>query len=206
MARRMNLINQRTKFYIITNGKETEYNYFSALKSKKSTYDVSISFTNADPIGLVKHAQRFVAESNQVWIVFDVDCTHKDGRLVPAIKMAEEIGVKYAFSNLAFEVWLISHFEKCEKELNTEGHKRILNKYLAEKKEGLVYEKADASLIKKYFLPYYKTAINNAKIVHQKKKREHESLYGQNSKYEIWKWNSCTTVYKLVEALKLSDC
>ena len=44
MSRRQNLINQRNKFYIITNGRETEYNYFNALKSKKSTYDVTIKF------------------------------------------------------------------------------------------------------------------------------------------------------------------
>lgn len=206
MARRKNLINQRNKFYIITNGKETEYNYFTALKSKKSTYDVSVLFDNADPLGLVEYAQRFINESNQVWVVFDVDYTHKDGRLIPALKMAEETGVKYAFSNLAFEVWLISHFDKCENKLNVDAHKRLLDKYLSEKKKGLAYEKSDIDLIKKYFLPFYKTAINNAKIVHQKRKMAHEKLYGPNSRPEIWKWNSCTTVYKLVEALKLSEC
>ena len=114
MARRQNLIRQRSKFYIITNGKETEYNYFNALKSKKSTYDVCVIFANKDPIGLVQYAQDYLTESNQVWVVFDIDSTYEEKRLVPAIKLAQTTGVKYAFSNLAFEVWLISHFRKCE--------------------------------------------------------------------------------------------
>lgn len=205
MARRQNLINQRSKFYIVTNGKETEYNYFNALKSKKSTYDVAIKFANKDPLGLVQYAQDFLSDSNQVWVVFDIDYTHEEKRLLPAIKCAEESGIKYAFSNLAFEVWLISHFKKCDQVLNTDGHKRLLDEYLNSKKKGLTYEKSDNDSLKKYFIPYYKTAINNAKIVYQKKKVEHEKQYGQNSQPRIWEWNSCTTVYKLVEALRLSE-
>ena len=205
MARRQNLINQRSKFYIVTNGKETEYNYFNALKSKKSTYDVAIKFANKDPLGLVQYAQDFLSDSNQVWVVFDIDYTHEEKRLLPAIKCTEESGIKYAFSNLAFEVWLISHFKKCDQVLDTDGHKRLLDEYLNSKKKGLTYGKSDDDSLKKYFIPYYKTAINNAKIVYQKKKVEHEKQYGQNSQPRIWEWNSCTTVYKLVEALRLSE-
>lgn len=205
MSRRKNLMNQRNEFVIITNGKETERNYFTALKSKKSPYDVTVLFENADPLGLVEYAKNYLDNSNQIWLVFDVDCTHQDGRLVPALSQADKIGVKCAFSNLAFEVWLISHFKLCEQELNIDGHKRILDKYLSEKKKGLVYEKNDIEILKKYFIPYYKTAINNSKIVYQRRTIAHEEKYGQNSKPKIWEWNSCTTVYKLVEALKLSE-
>ena len=205
MARQRKQINQRDKFYIITNGKETEYNYFTALKSKKSTYDVSVLFTNADPVGLVQYAQNYVQDSNQVWVVFDVDYTHKDGRLIPALTLAEKSGVKYAFSNLAFEVWLISHLKKCEQELNAAGHKCLLDEYLNSKKEGLTYSKNDEAALKKYFIPYYKTAINNAKIVYQKRKVAHTEQYGGNSRMKIWEWNSSTTVFLLVEALKLSE-
>lgn len=205
MSRRQNLINQRNKFYIITNGRETEYNYFNALKSKKSTYDVTIKFTNKDPLGLVQYTQDFLKDSNQVWIVFDIDYTHEENRLFPAIILAERTGIKYAFSNLAFEVWLISHFKKCDQVLDMNGHERLLDEYLNSKKQGLTYEKNDVDSLKKYFIPYYKTAINNAKIVYQKKKVEHEKQYGQNSQPRIWEWNSCTTVYKLVEALLLSE-
>ena len=205
MARHKKSINQRNKFYIVTNGSETERNYFTALKSKKSMYDVHILFVNADPIGLVEHAQDLLKESNQVWVVFDVDYTHREGRLIPALKLARDIGVKIAFSNLAFEVWLISHFAKCEQNLDTAAHKRILDEYLDNAKKGLKYEKNDIDSLKKYFIPFYKTAVNNSKIVYQKRKAEHEKAFGVNSQPRIWEWNSCTTVYKLVEALMLSE-
>ncbi len=205
MARRQNFISQRNKFFIITNGKGTEYNYFKALKSKKSTYDVNVIFTNKDPIGLVQYAQNFLNESNQVWVVFDIDSTYEEKRLVPAITFARKTNVKYAFSNLAFEVWLISHFKKCDQMLDTSGHKRLLDEYLNEKEKGLIYEKGNEKILQKYFIPYYKNAVRNAKIVYQKKKVEHENCYGSNSQPRIWEWNSCTTVYKLVEALKLSE-
>ena len=118
MARREKIKRQeRDKFYIITNGKRTEYNYFSLLKAKKSIFDVKVEFTNSDPYGLVEYARQYVPESNQVWVVFDVDNSHIEGRLESAIRLAERSKVKYAFSNLAFEVWLIDHFQKCNQYL-----------------------------------------------------------------------------------------
>ena len=59
----------RDLFYIITNGKETECNYFNLLKAKKSPYDVKILFDNADPVGLVETARKHLDESNQVFLV-----------------------------------------------------------------------------------------------------------------------------------------
>ena len=38
MGRRKDLKPSRDKFYIITNGKETEYNYFTLLRAKKSIF------------------------------------------------------------------------------------------------------------------------------------------------------------------------
>lgn len=206
MARRENNKRQeRDKFYIITNGQRTEYNYFTLLKSKKSSiYKVKVEFTNSDPHGLVEYARQYISDSNQVWVVFDVDNSYQEGRLEAAVRLAEKSGVKYAFSNLAFEVWLIAHFQKCDKYLDTDGHKRILDKYLSEQKNGMNYDKADEEILAKYFIPHYGTAVANAKIVYQTRMKEHREKCGENSRPPIWEWNSCTSVYKLVEALKLS--
>lgn len=205
MGRREKIKRQeRDKFYIVTNGKRTEYNYFTLLKSKKSIYDVKVEFTNSDPHGLVEYARQYVPDANQVWVVFDVDNSYKEGRLEAAICLAEKSKVNYAFSNLAFEVWLIDHFQKCDQFLDTDGHKRILDKYLSEQKVGMRYDKADESTLEKYFIPNYETAVTNAKIVYQTRVKEHREKCGENSRPPIWDWNSCTTVYKLVEALKLT--
>ena len=88
--------------------------------------------------------------------------------------------------------------------MDVDGHKRLLDGYLSQQKAGLKYDKADCEILEKYFIPNYSMAVNNAKVVYQTKKKEHEKECGENSRPPIWNWNSCTTVYKLVEALKLS--
>ncbi len=46
MARRSKKLQIRNTFYILTNGKETEKNYFDLIKSNKSIYDVKIEYHN----------------------------------------------------------------------------------------------------------------------------------------------------------------
>lgn len=204
MTRRQNRLNAREIFYIITNGAETECNYFSLLKAYKSIYDVKIILRNADPKGLVDYAKTLVGNANQVWVVFDIDNSYEDKRLIPAIFEAEKSGVYYAFSNIAFEVWLISHYKQLSKSMTEKQLEEDLNDYIKNTlKKKMKYEKNDETLLKKYFVPNYKTAINNSKIVYQTKRKEHIATFGDNSRAPIWEWNSSTSVFKLVESLKL---
>ena len=151
---------------------------------------------------MVEYARQYVNEANQVWCVFDVDSSQEEGRLIPAINLAEKFGIKYAFSNKAFEVWLISHYKKCSKEMNCCDHKEELTRYL-QSVAHIDYDKTCEDMLKKYFVPKYKTAITNAKIVYQQRMVEHVKEYGEFSRPRIWEWNSCTTVFKLVESLRL---
>ncbi len=200
MARISNKYQARNKFYILTNGEQTEKNYFELLKSKHSIYEVKVEFVNADPLGLVEYAIRNFKDANQVWCVFDVDNSHKDNRFVPALKKAEDNGIKIAYSNMAFEVWLISHFERCEKELQTKDYSTVLNKYFKDK--GVTYSKNDKELLKKYFIPLYKDAVQNSKVVYQTRVKNFREVCPKD-RLPIWNWNSSTDVFKLVEALKL---
>lgn len=202
MARISNKYQARNKFYILTNGEQTEKNYFELLKAKHSIYAVKVEFVNADPLGLVEYAIRNFKDANQVWCVFDVDNSHKDNRFVPALKKAEDNGIKIAYSNMAFEVWLISHFERCEKELQTKDYPSILNTYL--KSKGVTYSKNDKELLKKYFVPLCKDAVHNAKVVYQTRVKNFREVCPKD-RLPIWNWNSSTDVFKLVEALKLRD-
>ena len=204
MARRSDRITARNVFYIITNGAKTEYNYFKLIKEKHSVYDVKIIFENADPFGLVLHAQRYIAEANQVWCVFDIDYSYKEKRLIPALKKAEETGIKIAYSNIAFEVWLISHFEKCKTTLRLDGYIKQLDKLLKDNGSNKTYSKTDEKLLKESFIPNYKKAIENSKIIYQNYVKTHNEKC-PNQRQPIWDWVSSTTVYKLVEALKLKD-
>ena len=202
MARISNKYKAKNKFYILTNGEQTEKNYFELLKAKHSIYEVKVEFVNADPLGLVEYAIRNYKDANQVWCVFDIDNSHKDNRLVPALKKAEDNGIKIAYSNMAFEVWLISHFDRCEKELQVKDYPSILNTYL--KSKGVTYSKNDKELLKKYFVPFCKDAVQNAKVVYQTRVKNFREVC-PNDRLPIWNWNSSTDVFKLVEALKLKE-
>lgn len=204
MARRSDKFIARNVFYIITNGAQTECNYFKLLKAKRSVYDVKIIFENVDPLGLVQYAQRYIAEANQVWCVFDIDYTYKDKRLIPALKQAEESEIKIAYSNVAFEVWLISHFEKCKTTLQLDDYTDELDKLLKASGSNKKYSKTDEKLLKDCFIPNYKIAMENSKIIYQNYVKMHNAKY-PNQRQPIWNWVSSTTVYKLVEALKLKD-
>lgn len=204
MARIQKKIKARDTFYILTNGKETEKNYFELIKSKKSIYDVKIEYHNDDPLNLVRIASRLVKQANQVWCVFDIDNTFEENSLIPAIKLAEENNINIAFSNIAFEVWLLSHYKQAEKRMdNNQLIKEIDDLCKKELKISNGYDKSNKELLKTYFIPKIKDAITNAKINYQKRVLQHEKQYSGNQGFRIWEWNSCTNVYMLIEALKL---
>lgn len=73
MARKTKQQPQRNKFIILTNGKRSEKNYLTALKDKQSIYDVTVTFSNTDPKGLVNQALDLKTKQNFVWCVFDKD-------------------------------------------------------------------------------------------------------------------------------------
>lgn len=194
----------RDTFYIITNGKETECNYFELIKAKKSVYKVVVKYMNDDPLQLVKHALE-IKDANQVWCVFDIDNTHLEGRLIPAINLANNSRVvNIAFSNTAFEVWLLSHYKKTEKQMSNNKLMAEMNELLRELGSKVEYSKSNKELLAKYFIPKMSTAVQNSKIVYQKRVLEHKKHYGDSSNYEIWEWNPCSNVFQLIEALKLS--
>lgn len=205
MGRIQKNLKVRKTFYILTNGKETERNYFELVKSKKSIYDVKVEFHNDDPAGLVKiGAQLLKSRANQVWCVFDIDDTFEEGSLIASLKLSSETGVNIVFSNLAFEVWLLSHYGKVEKTMNNSQLLRAMDELLLKiLGETYSYNKSDKNILKKHFLPKLDDAVTNSKVIYQKRVAEHEKQYDGNKGYRIWEWNPCTNVYMLIEALQL---
>ena len=191
MARKSKKLQIRNTFYILTNGKETEKNYFDLIKSNKSIYDVKIEYHNLSSLQLVKYGLT-IPNANQIWCVFDIDNTMEENILIPTINLA----------NKAFEVWLLSHYNKIHKSMDNNKLILEMNKLLKKLNINKNYDKADKELLKKYFIPNLKTAINNSKIIHQKFIAEHEKN-NSFSDYKIWDWNPCCNVYQLIEALKL---
>lgn len=205
MGRIQKNLKVRKSFYILTNGKETEKNYFDLVKSKKSIYDVKVEFHNDDPAGLVKiGAQLLKSGANQVWCVFDIDNTFEEGSLVAALNFSKQYGVNIVFSNMAFEVWLLSHYGKVGNTMSNNQLLKAMDELLLKKLgETSSYNKSDKNILKKHFLPKLDDAVTNSKVIYQKRVAEHEKKYDGNKGYRIWEWNPCTNVYMLIEALKL---
>ena len=191
---------------ILTNGKQTEKNYFNNLTSNfKSMFTIKVKFYGKQCDELVEYASKLNKdEYNQIWCVFDIDDTFKEGHLIGALKLAKQHNIKIAYSNEAFEVWLLYHIiENVKVNLTRKTYIREINNIL-KKDEQCSYKKNDEELLKSKFIPNTLIATQRAKKYHQKLVAEHQKTYSGNTNYRIWEWQSDTTVYKLIEALNLS--
>jgi RloB-like protein len=102
-------IKSKLSFLIVTEGQNTEPSYFNFLKTL-GNHSVEIIGMGFDPLALVNHALA-LSQSNrydQVWCVFDRD---EHEHFTNSIRKAKKNGMHVAYSNQAFEYWLLLHFE-----------------------------------------------------------------------------------------------
>lgn len=137
---------ERPKILIVCEGKNTEPSYFSQFK-----------LTNAEviPIGegkntltLVESVPKVIEKLNQdfdqVWCVFDKD-DFPNENFDNAISKAKSLGYNVAYSNQAFEFWLILHFEGHNGgAMHRDDYCNVLNRHLG--KFGLTYD-CDSKII-----------------------------------------------------------
>ena len=97
MARKSKKLQIRNTFYILTNGKETEKNYFDLIKSNKSIYDVKIEYHNLSSLQLVKYGLT-IPNANQIWCVFDIDNTMEENILIPTINLAKKNNINIFYT------------------------------------------------------------------------------------------------------------
>ena len=203
MGRRTKNLPVRDEFLILTNGKRSEKNYFETLRAyRRSIYKIKVEFQNNDPLKLVNYAVEQKSSANRVWCVFDKDY-FTDESIYQAMNLAKTNGIGVAFSNAAFEVWLIDHFKQFETEKDADALQDILDKLLKENGYSKGYEKNDADVIERVFLPLLDDAIHNADVVHQKRVLEYKESRRFDDNLPLCSWNSYTNVHKLVDILRL---
>ncbi len=108
--RKVDIREVRQRFLIVYEGEKTEPNYFRSFRVPKVVIDVQGLGEN--PSRLVESAKELKSQDDydQVWCVFDRDSwTEQDFN--NAIKNANSEGFGVAYSNEAFELWYILHFE-----------------------------------------------------------------------------------------------
>ena len=189
-------INKRNirKILIVCEGEKTEPNYFKNFPLDKEIIDVDIEETGMNTLSLVKYAieLRDKAELDknpyiEVWCVFDEDNT-PHGNFDNAISCANN-RIKVAWSNEAFELWYILHFEYLQSAITRHRYCSKLTEILKNKCNKKKYEKNSTEMYS-ILKSRQKDAIENAK----KLCRIHIDIPPSKCK-------PCTTVYMLVERL-----
>jgi hypothetical protein len=103
------------------------------------------------------------SDGDQVWCIFDVDDFYKDDRilLLRSIKKAEENGIKIAYVNECFELWILMHFEKPTTPISrgSDIEKRI-QKLFVKNNLGNFTKNQDVFNV---LLPFLDEALKNAK-------------------------------------------
>jgi RloB-like protein len=108
--RKLDIREVKQRFLIVCEGEKTEPNYFRSFRVPKVVIDVQGLGEN--PSRLVESAKELKSQDDydRVWCVFDRDSwTEQDFN--NAIKNANSEGFGVAYSNEAFELWYILHFE-----------------------------------------------------------------------------------------------
>jgi hypothetical protein len=167
----------------VCEGEKTEPNYFRIFRVPKVVID--IQGLGENPSRLVKSAKELnnQGDYDQVWCVFDRDSwTEEDFN--NAVTNARIKGFGVAYSNEAFELWYILHFEFLNTGITQSDYINKLTSLL-----GWTYQKNSEAIYEELF-DKQATAIKNA-----------ENLLKQYDPHNPARDNPSTTVHLLVQEL-----
>jgi RloB-like protein len=185
-------------FLIVCEGEKTEPNYFRALEKDlpRGTVELKIDGAGRNTIGLVDYAikQRDIScrKYDRVWVVFDKD-DFPDNNFNGAIIKANDNNINCAWTNEAFELWFLLHFQFIDTGMNRDAYKAYLEREIKAKSENNNYE-------------YLKNDINTFSILkthgNQTQAIERAKQLKQNySNQRHATHNPCTCVHLLIEEL-----
>ena len=175
----------RERFLIVCEGERTEPNYFECFRVPKSVIDIDVRGCGYNTVSLVKKAIDLQSQESydQVWCVFDRD-SFPAQKFNEALSLAKRNNIKIAYSNEAFEIWYLLHFNYYKTAMTRSDYYDRLSELLVKK-----YKKNQEDM---YTLlePKQSSAIRNAK-----------KLLSQYTPTNPERDNPSTTVHLLVEQL-----
>jgi hypothetical protein len=213
------ILKEKPTILIYCEGQNTEPSYFS--KFKISSASILAYGEGRNTVSLVEQAWKIVGQYKkkgksfqQVWCVFDADPKGDNPQQIinfnEAIALSKKYGFKTAYSNQAFEYWLLLHFEDHQGgAMPRADYDSKLNHYL--KPYGLTYDGKSSKIVTpgifevltentgmdKRGKPKTRThlAVNRAEKIYNKHgEKDNHSNPGSEE--------SSTTVFKLVEELQ----
>jgi hypothetical protein len=184
-TRKVNTREVKQRFLIVCEGEKTEPNYFNSFRVPRKVLQIDVKGVGENPSKLVESAKKYnsLEDYDQVWCVFDRD-NWPPQDFNNALQNAEHQNFKVAYSNEAFELWYVLHFEFMNTGIPRSDYCQKLNK-LMDKKYKKNSEEIYDELIDKQDI-----AIKNSKKLLQK--------YDPQTPV---KDNPSTTVHLLVEEL-----
>jgi hypothetical protein len=190
---------EKESILIVCEGKNTEPSYFDLFRLTSAK--IKAVGDGKNTTSLVQEAYNLSqnGDYDQVWCVFDKD-DFPNENFNNAIHMAESQDFKVAYSNQAFEYWLILHFEDHQGGgMNRSDYCGKLNTYLVE--FGISYD-CDGKMITQEIFDILMAISPNGKsyqqIAIERAKRNMEHFDNTNPALE----ESSTLVFKLVEELE----
>ncbi len=201
---------QREYILIVCEGTKTELNYFEAIKEtfpKKilETFSIEVEGTGTSTLKIIEIAIQLRKKAKElqnrvydhVWAVFDRD-SFPIVDFNNSIFKAQSSNINCAWSNEAFELWYILHFQYRNTPMSREDYKKCIeaemNKSMSKKSgkaSSFKYEKNSKKMYK-----LLKEYGNEAQAIKWAKNLEARFT---NTNYAAH--NPCTRVYKLIEKL-----
>ena len=154
--RQVNRIPIRPRILIVCEGEKTEPEYFRSFRVTTSI--VTVYGVGANTNALVEVAislQKREGPFEQVWCVFDRD-SFPSGHFKNAISEARRNNIQVAYSNEAFELWYVLHFDYLDAAVDRYHYVDRLSTLL-----GVKYQKNSATMYDT-LLPRQQQAIRNA--------------------------------------------
>jgi len=183
--RKLDTKEPKERFLIVCEGSKTEPNYFRSFRVPRDV--VEVHGLGEDPSTLVRSATDLKNKDgddyDQIWCVFDRDSWTLEN-FNNARSSATSQGFRVAYSNEAFELWYILHFEYLNTGIPRKDYIRKLSSLLGKK-----YEK-NSETIYDELLDKQLTAIRNA-----------EKLLTEYAPPDPANDNPSTTVHLLVQEL-----
>lgn len=133
IARKENTKNPHKTVLIVCEGGRTEPDYFESFRLSKVVETVG---TGTNTLSLVREADMLSQGKgyDEVWCVFDRDSFPK-ANITAAFKLISQKKFKAAFSNEAFELWYLLHFQYLDTENTRAQYCEMLSRAMGQKYE-----------------------------------------------------------------------
>jgi len=196
--RKIEVRNKLVYFLIVCEGEKTEPNYFKAFEKNLpgNTVVLEIDGTGRNTIGLVNYAIKHRDNSNRkfdrVWVVFDKD-DFPAGNFDAAILKASTNKINCAWTNEAFELWFLLHFQYMCSGLNRQDYIGYLEREIRQRSRNSEYKYFKNDPDTYSVLQSYGNQYQAVQWARKLKETYNDQRYSTH--------NPCTLVHELIEEL-----